>query len=426
MKWILCSGYPSFKRRLTWILFGFGVLPAILLTGSAYLFEHRLESHLAHDSLRDEIGELIQNPISVERHQERGMTDIFWKGYPATPPPDGLPKHVRVLKAGFHQDISWRGHDDYVLIQNSHDGRAYVGFDVSGMEHKEFWFSVLLLAAISGITFLAAGFSRRIAQQISRPLEELNANLSDFDPNVQGQHIRPKPEIPELNTVVDALNNLFFRIETHIEREQRFAQTASHELRTPLTVISGAVELVQERYGDEDPALQRIRRATGQMRETVESLLALARDSDDLPGQCHLDALLPELVLEYDRLTTDRPIRVKLESAQPCIVSAPERLICILVQNLLRNAIQNTLQGEIRVRLQADRLEVTDTGKGMSPDRVASLLDSTCLDPASRAGSGLGLYIVDQICRRFGWMPDIKSELGTGTKVTIRFEPEKS
>lgn len=419
------SGKPrSFKTRLSWTLFGFGVLPAILLTAGAYVFEHSTESFVVHSSLRDEIGELMANPQQVEKHPERGMIELFWRGYPASPPPRGLPRHIKELGPGYHDDIPWRGHENYVLIKDAPEGRAYVAFDVSGMERKEFWFSVLLIAAISAITYLAAWFARRTAGQISRPLEELNASLADFDPKVRGQRIRSTPEVPELNTVVSALNDLFERIEAYIEREQRFAQTASHELRTPLTVISGAVELAQERYGDTDPALQRIKRASKQMLETVESLLALARESDDLPGQCHLDALLPELVLEYDRLTADRPVRVRLESAQPCIVFAPERLVSILVQNLLRNAIQNTVEGEISVRLKNARLEVADTGKGMSPDFVSRLLDSGGRRPASQAGSGLGLYIVDQICRRFGWKLNIKSEVGSGTTVSILFEPD--
>lgn len=417
------KGQPrSFKTRLTWTLFGFGILPAVLITAGAYVFEHRTESFVVHDSLTDEIGELMANPQQVEKHPERGMVENFWRGYPASPPPSGLPGHISKLGPGYHDDIRWRGHENYVLVKDGPQGRAYVGFDVSGMERKEFWFSILLGVAISAITYLAAWFARRTAGQISRPLEELNASLENFDPTVRGQRIRSAPEIPELNNVVHALDDLFERIEAYVEREQRFAQTASHELRTPLTVISGAVELVQERYGDTDPALQRIRRAAKQMQETVESLLVLARESDDLPGLCHLDALLPELVLEYDRLTADRPVTVRLGSTEPCIVSAPERLVSILVQNLLRNAIQNTMEGEVIVGLNNARLMVADTGKGMPSNRVTRLLDSD----GQRAGSGLGLYIVDQICRRFDWRLSIDSEVGTGTTVSILFKAESA
>ena len=57
----------------------------------------------------------------------------------------------------------------------------------------------------------------------------------------------------------------------------------SHELRTPITVITGALELMEQSdlSTDDLRAVDRARRATVEMKSTIEMFLCLARETDD-------------------------------------------------------------------------------------------------------------------------------------------------
>ena len=110
--------------------------------------------------------------------------------------------------------------------------------------------------------------------------------------------------------------------------------------------------------------------------------------------------------------------------AEPALMVEPSLLV-IAVDNLLRNAAFHTRQGHIRLILEADRLEVSDTGIGMTPEEMARAFDRHFKGKAS-AGFGVGLSLVKRISERYGWKVEIVSRPGEGTAVTLRFDSATS
>jgi signal transduction histidine kinase len=94
----------------------------------------------------------------------------------------------------------------------------------------------------------------------------------------------------------------------------------------------------------------------------------------------------------------------------------------VMLGNLLRTACRYTQEGTITVRVGSDRIEVEDTGVGMTPEQLEH-----AFDPFFRGGSGndggqgIGLAIVRRLSQRFGWPVTLDSEAGRGTRATIRF-----
>ena len=95
-----------------------------------------------------------------------------------------------------------------------------------------------------------------------------------------------------------------------------------------------------------------------------------------------------------------------------------------MVTNLVRNAIQHTASGKIRVLVKNDRVSVSDTGAGMAPDdlKLVTQLDD---NKERHKKSGMGLSIVKRLCDRLGWELKIASERGRGTKVQLIFSPAR-
>ena len=73
------------------------------------------------------------------------------------------------------------------------------------------------------------------------------------------------------------------RISAFVARERYFTGSASHERQTPITVITGALELLEQSdlSAEDVRAVDRIRRATLEMKSTIEIFLCIAREADD-------------------------------------------------------------------------------------------------------------------------------------------------
>jgi len=90
--------------------------------------------------------------------------------------------------------------------------------------------------------------------------------------------------------------------------------------------------------------------------------------------------------------------------------------------NLLRNAIEHTERGYVRVQLRSNVLTVEDSGHGIAPQDLSRVFQrhyrgST---PSQHIGTGLGLAIVKHICDRYGWSVTLESSPDAGTRVQVR------
>lgn len=125
-------------------------------------------------------------------------------------------------------------------------------------------------------------------------------------------------------------------------RERDFTGSASHELRTPITVITGAIELLEQ--GDlsaEDvKAVDRIRRATLEMKSTIEMFLCIAREADDGQyGERFRVAPLVDRAIEQQRYLLGGKgvdVDVHVEGHATPVVQGHPQVFLIAVANLVR------------------------------------------------------------------------------------------
>jgi two-component system phosphate regulon sensor histidine kinase PhoR len=111
------------------------------------------------------------------------------------------------------------------------------------------------------------------------------------------------------------------------------------------------------------------------------------------------------------------------------LLSRHERL-SELFGNLVRNAIKyNKEGGSVTVTLNREKLEVEDTGIGISEENLGKVFSRFFTVDKSHNGKnggfGLGLAIVRKLCTRAGWKLSVESRLGEGTTFKIRFFPPK-
>ncbi len=231
------------------------------------------------------------------------------------------------------------------------------------------WLGMLGLAGLAiGTVWLVA---RRQARRLARPLEELSdaaRRLGQGDFSVRTTAV----DIPEIDSVGSALNSTAGRLDDMLARERSFSADASHQLRTPLTGLRLRLEAALDHPGqDLRHAITDGIAAADRLEQTIEELLALARDTRssnatplDLPG------LLAEIEAGWhDRLAAqDRVLRVAVDPQAPVSLASTAAVRQVLTVLLDNAATHGTGTVSVAVRNAADVLaiDVSDEGAGIT------------------------------------------------------------
>lgn len=340
-------------------------------------------------------------------------------------PPDGsandLPAAIAQLPAGRH-DALINGVPHRVAVADQHDGRYILVLDESGQRLREQRFLGYLIVGAGMITLLVVGGGLWLAGQVIAPVRELASAVSRADPHNPPSLSRASGPGDEIDELAEVFDRYLARLAAFIERERAFAADASHELRTPLAAIRGAAEVLADDPGlspAQSERVARIMRAGEEMGELIAALLLLGREEDSpLDAPCDLGRIARDCIERYRVLAESRQTRIALELAEPVQLAVPPAFFAMIVANLVHNAVTHTRDGEIRVRLDAQRLVVTDTGSGIAPADLDHVFERHFRGSES-PGAGIGLSLVKRICERLGWQIALSSQPAGGTTATL-------
>ena len=222
------------------------------------------------------------------------------------------------------------------------------------------------------------------------------------------------------------------------ESQRGFLSRLSHELRTPLNAILGFAQLLSidranPLAGPQQKQVKWILDAGDQLLSLVEDVLDLSKvETGEI--SMHIQACDPAAVLrsslnlvEGARQRFDVEIINRLPAPTPYVLADPKRLLQIFV-NLLTNGCKYNNQGghlyaDAHVESGMLRIEFADNGIGLAPEDAAELFQAfrRVGSVSSKVeGSGLGLYIVKQLVERMQGSVEVSSELGVGSRFTVR------
>jgi two-component system phosphate regulon sensor histidine kinase PhoR len=223
-----------------------------------------------------------------------------------------------------------------------------------------------------------------------------------------------------------------------------FVANASHELRTPLTSIRGFAEALQDGAAEDATLgprfLQKIRTHADRMSALVEDLLELSRmESGDHPPnweEVALDPLIEEVTNSFSGRAASKSLGLtRTGPGCPAVVTDSERLTRIL-ENLVDNAIKYTPAGghvEIYCGGAEDggaQMEVRDDGPGIPAQHLSRLFERFYRVDKARSrdlgGTGLGLSIVRHLAEGIGASVGVTSEVGRGTRFSVRLPKHAS
>lgn len=281
-----------------------------------------------------------------------------------------------------------------------------------------------------------------LSWSISRPLREIDRTASKISIGHYSERIDIVSE-DEIGDLANTINSMAEKLE-RIDLERRkldqirndFLANVSHELRTPLTAMQGFLEALQDGLIEKEENRRKyydvMYKETLHMSRLVEDIfdliklenneISLEKTPVDFTSVLHKVAFK----LRPQAQEKDLEIIVQAEESLPKVLGDRDRLEQI-VANLVQNALKFTEQGAVCLTAAVDRdqlkVEVTDTGLGISKEDQELIWERFFKVDRGRSkenkGTGLGLAIVRELVELHQGEIVLQSELGQGTTFTI-------
>ncbi|KAF1690394.1 sensor histidine kinase [Pseudoxanthomonas taiwanensis] len=417
------SRLGGLRARVTLWLVIYAALISLAVFIHGFIVNEQAEQLTWRSLLKSELAHFVQRSAEDPHYHWTDTETVQLYGDDDDSP---APPEFARFGPGIHDGIEYQGRDKVLMVQDVNGRRLVLALDITQLQAHEnnlgLWMLVSNIIAIVLLGILVAWGLGRVVQ----PLADMAKRIHALRPDRPGQHIDVvKGASHEQVVIAEALNDYLQRNDTFVERERAFIDSTSHELRTPIAVIHGASELALDQP-DTPPAVRhqllRIRQTAESVEQLVTLLLVLAKDPRRLEKSSdyvNLDELLPDILDDHRHLCADKDLGLQLVELARCELFAPVAIMQVAIGNLLRNAIENSDRGVIRVSLLAPAtVRIEDPGHGMSPEEIAAIYRRIARgDP--RQGSGIGLDLLGRLCEHLGWKLQLDSETGQGTVATL-------
>lgn len=342
-------------------------------------------------------------------------------GTPAEPLPDAL----RGLPAGVH-DIPGGA----ARVERGPEGTLYLTSSSLYFNRAIKLVAGPALALALVTMWLMSWLTYRISKRLVVPVTWLAERVRTWDPRDSDTFVADVGSLPmdagvEVRRLSGALMDLNRRVHDFVRRERDFTRDASHELRTPLTVVRLSTDMMLAREDLDVPlrrSLTRVQAAGRDMEAAIDAFMLLARETEIEAQSEDFDVadVVAEEVALIRPLLRDRPVTVTFDDEGGPRLHAPASALALMLRNLLGNAVQFTGAGAIRVVVAHDRIDIIDTGIGMTPEVLSQVFNPFYkANLGEGEGKGVGLSIVRRLGERMGWPVTLVSEPGKGTTATI-------
>ncbi|HLA39410.1 MAG TPA: ATP-binding protein, partial [Candidatus Glassbacteria bacterium] len=204
----------------------------------------------------------------------------------------------------------------------------------------------------------------------------------------------------------------------------------AHEVNTPLTVISTQAQMLAKQMPSDDKnfkVVEKIIRQTFRASEIVNSLLNFSRTKGTSFAAVEMNKIISEtlLLLDHQLKTAQVAVETHLEPGLPFVHGNADKLQQVFL-NLFLNAKDAMPEGgQLRVTSWTEesrvRIEIRDTGVGISPDHLRRIFDPFFTTKGPGRGTGLGLAVSYGIIHEHSGKITAESRPGLGTRFELEF-----
>lgn len=291
-----------------------------------------------------------------------------------------------------------------------------------------YWNSSLMIYAIFLSLFFSGGFllsryltHRTIYQRLSNPVQSLE-ELTQSHGNAPLCRAMDENCLEQYRLYKEELHAYENKQRDHIT----FIQQWVHQMKTPLSVIH---LLLQD---DDDPKSESVREEVDRLKRGLETILYLARldrfEQDFLIEPVNLRTLVQEAVAENKRLFIRNQVYPELQIDEHWSVESDDKWLSFVLNQLLINAVRYSAGKSNKVTIRAYErgsqvvLEVQDYGIGIPREDIRRVFQPYFTGENGRKyaeSTGMGLYLVKEICGKLNHAVELESMVDAGTTVRV-------
>jgi signal transduction histidine kinase len=272
-----------------------------------------------------------------------------------------------------------------------------------------------------------------VASWITTPLRLIQESFKNVELGKQNQPIAYKGN-DEIGALVKDYNDKLAELElkamqlARSEREtawREMAKQVAHEIKNPLTPMRLSLQHFQRSFDpNSEKAQEKINKIANSLVEQIDTLTKIANEFSNfakMPKANEQRVDLIPMIHNAINLYQSEEVKIYLEtSLEEVIVFVDKDLMLRVFNNLIKNAIQATLEGEkpiIKIAVEADGknflIRVTDNGTGISEEAKNKIFVPNFTTKTT--GAGLGLAMVKQIVQNHNGEIWFETEEGKGT-----------
>ncbi len=214
----------------------------------------------------------------------------------------------------------------------------------------------------------------------------------------------------------------------------RLASAIAHEIRNPLNYINLTLDYLRAKFSPEDETRKadfekltiQLKAEVARINQQITDFLHYSRPPKLNLRPLEIEKIVKDSIRVAEAEAEDLPIQINFFLADKTLkVMGDEQALRSVFNNLFINAIQAMTEkgGTLTINVTPDtdgfvKIEVADTGVGISPENLPKIFEPYF--STKETGTGLGLAIVERLVDEHKGKIAVESELGKGTKFTLR------
>ncbi len=212
-------------------------------------------------------------------------------------------------------------------------------------------------------------------------------------------------------------------VRKRIEELDRFIKDTTHEINTPVTALLMSVSALRKKGCAEEKLLSHISISSKQIATIYNALSHVSFESHipKNPVRFDLKKELQKTVVFFKEIAESKKIRL-LTEMESTYITMDKNDLRKLVNNLLSNAVKYSFpETTVTITLKAGKLSVKDEGIGIDETEKAEILKRYKRASDIGGGFGIGLDIVNTICKAYDITLQIDSKKGEGAEFILDF-----
>ncbi len=282
---------------------------------------------------------------------------------------------------------------------------------VPPMYYQTWWFKVFI---VSSATFLLALLIHNRTRKLKSIVRSQTQKIESVEKNL---------ELTET------------KLQTESKYQEQLFQTITHDIATPIKHLSNLSQMMHQT--DNIELQKKYLENVYQSSEQLYILTMSLREYREIFSTEHLiqDPYLISEVVSYKvglfkDIAAHEHTVIVTDISEDIWLRVSKVALSVIIHNILDNAVKNTAGGTIKITVSKDHnattISISDTGKGMGEKRLAyyNNLYSKCEEGGLPGYTGLGLYMIIRLCRKFGIRLRFSDHIPSGTVILLQIDHE--